>query len=274
MSVRCSLSWQIKSPRICGFLPPARTLRASGKRTHSLPGMPLRRRLALFSPPGRRQRREVQQVDGYAAGLQLLDDARFFALALRGSRGHGIKALQLKHNQAVPVAEDDVAGTYHDSAKDDRTVQHPKSFLGACADRQTPAEYGETATCDRFDVACGSVDSQSCDATTLRRDRQYLAPCAGGEVAAHLRDDDDAARGRGHRVVKHQVVGWGAFHRECRAAKPGAGPGSANGRVDHTLLSGGLEQGCRIEALQAFDQVLRRRSHIGLAVPLAATTIC
>src|SRR5512135_769645 len=113
MSVRCSLSWQIKSPRICGFLPPARTLRASEKRTHSLPGMPLRRRLALFSRLGRRQSREVEQVNGYAAGFQLFDDARFFALALCRSRGHGIKALPLNHDQTVPVAEDNVAGTYH-----------------------------------------------------------------------------------------------------------------------------------------------------------------
>src|SRR6267142_550255 len=190
---------------------------------------------------------DPRTVDG--AGADLLHRAFLLREDRLGRRENGFGMLLRNGDQAVGVADDDVAGIHRNAAHDDGHVDLPRPVLVGAAMRDAAREDGEAALAQLGRVADRAPDHHPAHAALLRARRHQLADDRVVVESAGVHDDDVARLGGVDRLVDEQVVPGRRAHRERGAAELGA------------VVHGPELRAPRVEPLHAVGEV--RRHHLG-----------
>src|SRR6266850_1337462 len=190
---------------------------------------------------------DPRTVDG--AGADLLHRAFFLREDRLGRSEDGFGMLLRNGDQAIGVADDDVAGIHRNAAHDDGHVDLPRPVLVGAAVRDAARIDGEAAPAQLGRVADRAPDHHPADAALLRARRHQLADDRVVVESAGVHDDDVARLGGVDRLVDEQVVPGRRAHRERGAAELGA------------VVHGPELRSPRVEPLHAVGEV--RRHHPG-----------
>src|SRR5260221_12637908 len=190
---------------------------------------------------------DPRTVDG--AGADLLHRA-FFLREDRLGRGEDCFRVFLGNgDQAIGVADDDVAGIDRHAADGDGHVDLPRPVLVGAAVRDAARVDGKAALAQLGGIADRAPDHHPADAALLRTRRHQLADDRVVVDAARVDDDDIARLGGVNRLVDEEVVPGRGANRERGAPELGA------------VVHGPQLRAARVEPLHAVGEV--RRHHPG-----------
>jgi hypothetical protein len=146
----------------------------------------------------------------------------------------GWNSLGRHDNNAVDVADDEVAGVDGHTSESDRDAELAGGILASAADAVVTGEDREVEGAQPVTVADPAVDDEPEDAALLRGDSEDLTPVpVGGGV--DVGDQDVTWRGRDDGPVKSEVVATEPAHGVGEPGDGGAGPAGADRGVDGEL---------------------------------------
>ncbi len=152
-------------------------------------------------------------------------------------------------DQAVRVADDDVAGIDRDAADGNGNVDLARPVLVGAAVGDSARKDGEAPCLQLRRVADRAPDHHAAYAALLRARRHQLADQSVVVEAAAVHDDHVARLGRIDRLVDEQVVAGRGAHRERRPAELRA------------VVHGAKLRSARVQSLHAVGEV--RSHHLG-----------